>query len=292
MSPEKIIIAENIGQERSKGSVPVERWENYASKIKVMPWIKLYDTYQNLPLHIKEVKETVNFAREKVAGNPGRILVLGSGQNSIEISSLHNSFGEPEIIAADIQTKFLETLMKRLSKNNKNAFDQTYPVVMDIGKPWQKTINYNNGKEISLDSLPFVFCNIVFNWLTSEEQAGVFKNVSERLSPNGDFILATLTNNWDSKEVKKHIPEQLRKNAFWTILGAVGSRRWADQTAKEYGIHRPSIDDIQNLAAESGLEIKSMDEDRIFWKTQDGKPTAVVVHLKKKQFLSNHPRLL
>lgn len=280
MSPEKIIVADNIGCERSNGSVPVERWENYARK--VLGGITLYDTYQNLPLHKDEVINSVDFARERIVGNPESIIVLGSGQNSIEISSLYKSFGGPEIIAADIQPKFLETLMKRLSRDNKKAFGQTYPVQMDIGKPWPMTVSNGDGKEIKLNSAPFIFCNIVFNWLTEEEQTGVFKNVSERLTPSGDFILATLTNNWDSKEVKKHIPEQLRKNPFWTILGAIGARRWADETAREFGIHRPSVADIHELAAENGLEIKSIDEDRIFWKTENGKPTAIVCHLKKK----------
>lgn len=279
MAPDRIINADS-GEERSKGSIPVERWKDYASE--VMAGITLYDTYQNLPLHKQEVINSVNFAREKITGNPERIVVLGSGQNSIEISSLHKSFGEPEIIATDIQPKFLETLMKRLSNNNKKAFDKTYPVQMDIGKPWPMTVSTGDGKEIRLDSIPFVFCNIVFNWLTEEEQVGVFKNISERLTPDGDFILATLTDNWDSKEVKKHIPEQLRQNPFWTILGAVGARRWADQAASDFGIHRPSVNDIHKLATESGLEVKSMDEDRIFWKTKDGKPTAIVAHLKKK----------
>lgn len=279
MSPERIFVSENMEGERSEGSVPEKRWADYARK--VFAGITLYDTYQNLPLHRQEVIRTVDFAREKVAGNPERLVVLGSGQNSIEISSLYKSFGGPEIIAVDIQTKFLETLMKRLSRNNKKAFNQTYPLLMDIGKPWVAPAS-NDGKEIKLDSLPFVFCNIVFNWLTEEEQTGVFKNVSERLSPDGDFILATLTDNWNSEEVKKHIPEQLRQNAFWTILGAVGARRWADQTALEFGIHRPSVSDIYKLAADSGLEVKSIDEDRIFWKTKEGKPTAIVCHLKKK----------
>jgi hypothetical protein len=280
MSPEGISVAGNTGGERSKGSVPVERWEDYARKLAF--GITLYDTYQMLPLHKEEVVNTVNFARERIIGNPDRIVVLGSGQNSIEISSLHKSFGEPEIIAADIQPKFLETLMKRLSKDSKKAFDHTYPVQMDIGKPWSMTVSDGDGEAISLDSLPFVFCNIVFNWLTEEEQAGVFKNVSERLSPDGDFILATLTDNWDSEEVKKHVPEQLLKSPFWTLLGAFGSRRWADQTAKEFGIHRPSVDDIYKLATNSGLEVKCIDEDRIFWKTDDNKSTAVVCHLRKK----------
>ncbi|OGM16919.1 hypothetical protein A2V56_01210 [Candidatus Woesebacteria bacterium RBG_19FT_COMBO_42_9] len=280
MTPDRIIVAENDGRERSTGSVPVERWGEYARK--VIAGITLYDTYQNLPLHKQEVINTVNFARERVAGNPERIIVLGSGQNSIEISSLHKNFGGAEIIAADIQPKFLETLMKRLSRNNKKAFDQTYPVQMDIGKPWPMTVSNDDGKEISLDSLPFVFCNIVFNWLTSEEQAEVFKNVSERLSPEGDFILATLTDNWNSEQVRRHIPEQLRQNPFWTILGAVGARRWADETAQEFGIHRPSVDDIYELATNSGLEVKYIDKDRIFWKTENGKPTAIVCHLTKK----------
>jgi hypothetical protein len=276
----RIIDSGNTGGGRSSGHIPVERWRNYAGE--VVAGITLYDTYQNLPLHKQEVVNTVNFARERIVDNPGKILVLGSGQNSIEISSLHKAFGGPEIIAADIQPKFLETLMKRLSKNNKKAFDQTYPVQMDIGKPWPMTVSDGDGKVISLDSLPFVFCNIVFNWLTEEEQAGCFKNISERLSPEGDFILATLTDNWNSEEVKKHIPEQLRQNAFWTILGAVGARRWADQTALEFGTHRPSVTDIYKLAEGSGLEVKSIDEDRIFWKDGNGKPTAVVVHLRKK----------
>ena len=280
MSPEKIIVADSDRSERSKGSVPIERWADYARK--VIGGITLYDTYQNLPLHKEEVINSVSFARERITGSPERMMVLGSGQNSIEISSLHDNFGGPEILAADIQPKFLETLMKRLSKDNKKAFDRTYPVQMDIGKPWPMTVSNGDGKEIKLDGLPFIFCNIVFNWLTEEEQAGCFKNISERLSPDGDFILATLTDNWNSEEVKKHIPEQLRKNPFWTILGAVGARRWADQTALEFGIHRPSIADIYKLAAGSGLEVKSMDENRIFWMTKDGKPTALVVHLKKK----------
>jgi trans-aconitate methyltransferase len=241
----------------------------------------LYDTYENLPLHKEEVINTVAFAKERLDKNPKKILVLGSGQNTIEISSLHEAFGEPEIVATDIQPKFLDTLMKRLSKNDKRAFDNTYPVHMDIGKPWPMTVS-DGEKVMKLDSLPFVFCNIVFNWLTEEEQSEVFKNVSERLSPNGDFILATLTDNWNSDEVKKHIPEQLRKSPFWTILGAIGARRWADQTALEFGIHRPSINDIYKLATDSGLEIKSLDGNRIFWKNPDGKPTAVVVHLKKR----------
>jgi len=279
MSPGKIIIAGNTGPERSQGSVPIERWANYARR--VMPGVTLYDTYQFLPLHREEVVNTVSFAREKIHRNPVRIVILGSGQNSIEISSLHKNFGNPEIIAADIQPKFLETLMRRLSRDNKKAFDQTYPVQMDIGKPWPRTVS-DSEKVLRLDSIPFVFCNIVFNWLTEEEQAGVFKNVSERLDPSGDFILATLTDNWDSEEVKKHVPEQLRQNVFWTILGAIGARRWADQTAEEFGIHRPSVDDIYNLANKYGLEVKSLDEDRIFWKTEDGLPTAIVAHLKRK----------
>jgi len=282
MAPERIAVVGDIGEERSMGSVSIERWESYADKLKALPWIKLYDTYQNLPLHIKEVKETVNFARERIVNNPDRILVLGSGQNSIEISTLHKAFDGPEIIAADIQPNFLKTLMKRLSKNDKKAFDRTYPVQMDIGKPWRMSITYDDKKEIKLNSLPLVFCNIVFNWLTEEEQVGVFKNVSERLSPDGDFILATLTDNWDSKEVKKHVPEQLLKSPFWTFLGAFGSRRWADETAIEFGIHRPSVDFIYQLAADNGLEVKNIDEDRIFWKTEGNKPTAIVCHLKKK----------
>jgi hypothetical protein len=280
MSPERIIISENIAGERSKGSVPVERWGDYARRI--LAGITLYDTYQNLPLHKEEVTQSVNFAREKVQGNPDRILVLGSGQNSIEISSLHSVFGEPEIIAADIQPKFLETLMKRLSKNNKKAFDKTYPVQMDIGKPWPSAVSNGDGKEIRLEGVPLIFCNIVFNWLTPEEQEGVFKNVAERLTPKGDFILSTLTNNWNPDEVKKHIPDQLRKNPFWTILGAVGSRRWADQTAQQFGVQRPSIENIYKLASGSGLDVKSMDEDRIFWKNKDGQAVAIVAHLKKK----------
>ena len=91
MTPDRIIVAENDGRERSTGSVPVERWGEYARK--VIAGITLYDTYQNLPLHKQEVINTVNFARERVAGNPERIIVLGSGQNSIEISSLHKNFG-------------------------------------------------------------------------------------------------------------------------------------------------------------------------------------------------------
>lgn len=280
MAPDRIIDAGNTGGERSRGSVPVERWGDYARR--VLPGITLYDTYQNLPLHKEEVINTVNFARERVTGNPERIMVLGIGQNSIEISSLHKNFNGSQIIAADIQPKFLETLMKRLSRNSKKAFDQTYPVQMDIGKPWPITVSNGDGREIRLESLPLVFCNIVFNWLTEEEQAECFSNVSERLSPKGDFILATLTDNWNSEEVKQHIPEQLRQNPFWTILGAVGARRWADETALKFGIHRPSVDDIYKLAAGTGLEVKRIDEDRIFWKTENGKPTAIVCHLKKK----------
>jgi hypothetical protein len=279
MSPDRIIDSGNTGGERSSGHIPVGRWRNYARE--VAGEITLYDTYQNLPLHKQEVFESVNFAREKIIGAPESILVLGSGQNSIEISSLYKNFSGPEIIAADIQPKFLETLMKRLSKKDRKAFDHTYPVQMDIGKPWPMSVS-DGEKEIKLDSLPFVFCNIVFNWLTEEEQAGTFKNVAERLSPDGDFIMATLTNNWNSEEVKKHIPEQLSKNPFWTILGAVGARRWADQTALEFGVHRPSVEDIYRLAEENGLEVKDMDGDRIFWRTKDNKPTAVVCHLKKK----------
>lgn len=280
MAPERIIIANTDGGERSQGSVPVERWGKYAREL--IPGLTLYDTYQNLPLHVEEVKKTVAFARENISGNPDRVLILGSGQNTIEISSIYKLFNEPEIIATDIQPKFLETLMKRLAKHNKKAFDNTYPLQMDIGKPWPRKITNGDGKLINLESVPLVFCNIVFNWLTEDEQKGVFKNVSERLTPGGDFILATLTNHWDSQEVKKHIPDQLRKNPFWTILGAMGSRKWADKTAKEFGIHRPSVEDIHSLAKWSGLEVKTIDEDRIFWKTKDGNPTAIVCHIKKK----------
>lgn len=279
MSPENLFIAGNISETRGDGCVPIESWREYSSK-----WlgpIRLYDTYMYLPLHKEEVINSVRFAKENVPNNPGRILVLGSGQNSLEISTLHKTFNEPEIIATDIQPRFLETLMNRLRKHDRKAFDQTYPVQMDIGSPWPMTVT-DGEKSIKLDSVPFVFCNIVFNWLTEQEQEGVFKNVSERLSPDGDFILATLTDHWDSKEVKKHIPEQLVKNPFWTILGAVGARRWADQTALQFGIHRPSVKDIHKLANNYGLEVKSVDEDRIFWKTKDGAPTAIVCHLKKK----------
>ena len=65
-------------------------------------------------------------------------------------------------------------------------------------------------------------------------------------------------------------------------MGAIGARRWADQTAQEFGIHRPSVEDIYKLASDNDLEVKNIDKDRIFWKTKDGKPTAIVCHLKKK----------
>jgi len=171
MSPEKIIHAGTDGGERSQGSVPVERWGNYAREL--IPGLTLYDTYQNLPLHVEEVKKTVAFARENISGNPDRILILGSGQNTIEISAIYKVFKEPEIIASDIQPKFLETLMKRLARHDKKAFDKTYPLQMDIGRPWPKKVSNGDGKVIDLESVPLVFCNIVFNWLTEEEQKEV-----------------------------------------------------------------------------------------------------------------------
>ncbi len=169
----------------------------------------------------------------------------------------------------------------RLARQDKKAYNKTYPVLMDIGKPWPLTASKGHKDNVDLSQFPLIFCNIVFNWLTLEEQAECIKNVSSRLKPDGDFILATLTDQWNSDEVKRHIGKQLIANPFWTILGALGARRWADDTAKNFGVHRPSVEDLEKLTANHDLKLKSIDENRIFWKTRDGKPTAVVCHFRK-----------
>ena len=292
MTPDRIINTPIDHKKREeKGAVPVGEWTRYGSDpdnafiraaLKLRGLGTLYDTYQYLPLHVKEVLNSVSYARERVNENPESVMIAGCGQNDIELTTLYKAFTPEKIIAADISLKFLDTLVKRVKKTDTNTFSVTYPVLMDIGSLWPNEIADGDGRVLKMDSFDLIFCNIVFNWLTKDEQKQLFENVNRTLSVNGDFILASLTDKWNSNEVKKHIPEQMRLNPLMTLLGAVGSRRWADRVAVTYGINRPSIEQIYELADNTGLEVSDLDGDRIFWRNSGGDPCAVVCHIKRK----------
>ncbi len=211
-------------------------------------WAGWAPNYSKL-LALREIDQTWQSFVDLVPKSSESFTHLDAGCGNGEIiARLMRRMPYTHIVGADLSREFLEETQRRIATSLTEAMGKVALHRVDLTQP-----------------LPFpektfrsATMNLVFQYLSSQEQEATVSNVGEVLEDGGKFYLSTFTQGHTFRQL---VPGLLAREVFRGnisgvigILPYIGIPRQFDRLRRDGVMNHPSVDDLNRMHKEAGFK--------------------------------------